>query len=137
MPLVARARKSKRLFGGAMRQAGIVAAASLYALDHHIARLANDHARARRLAAGLAAAGMAVDAEVESNIVLIDVSPLAAKEAIDRVAAASVGLSDTVHPTRIRALTTWVSPTLTSTSRSTSFRERCQRSGDIRREPHI
>src|SRR6266545_6136056 len=46
--------RGKFLFGGAMRQAGIVAAAALYALDHHVERLADDHARARRLAEGLA-----------------------------------------------------------------------------------
>ena len=45
----------KQMLGGAMRQSGIVAAAGLYALDHHVERLADDHARARRLAEGLAA----------------------------------------------------------------------------------
>ena len=49
--------RGKFLFGGAMRQAGIVAAAALFALDHHVDRLAEDHARARRLAEGLAEAG--------------------------------------------------------------------------------
>lgn len=48
------ARRFKQLFGGAMRQAGIAAAGCLYALDHHVERLADDHANARRLAAGLA-----------------------------------------------------------------------------------
>ena len=47
-----RAWREKHLFGGAMRQAGIVAAAGLYALDHHVERLADDHARARRLVDG-------------------------------------------------------------------------------------
>ena len=55
---MATARALKHLFGGAMRQAGIVAAAGVYALDHHVERLADDHARARRLAEGLAAAGL-------------------------------------------------------------------------------
>jgi threonine aldolase len=50
---VERAWESKYLFGGAMRQAGVIAAAALYALDHHVDRLAEDHARARRLAEGL------------------------------------------------------------------------------------
>src|SRR5207247_7097692 len=45
-----RARRFKHQFGGAMRQAGIVAAACVYALDHHVDRLADDHTRARRLA---------------------------------------------------------------------------------------
>ena len=48
--LMARAWREKHLFGGAMRQAGIVAAAGLYALDHHVDRLADDHARAKTLA---------------------------------------------------------------------------------------
>ena len=61
-----------------MRQAGIVAAAGVYALDHHVERLAEDHARARRLARGLADAGLAVDPDrVETNFVQLDVAPLA------------------------------------------------------------
>jgi threonine aldolase len=67
----------KFLFGGAMRQAGIVAAAALYALDHHVERLADDHARAKRLAEGLAEAGLPVDVgAVETNFVGIDVAAL-------------------------------------------------------------
>ena len=58
---MAKARRFKHLFGGAMRQAGIVAAAGLYALEHHVERLADDHANARRrLAEGLVEAGMPV-----------------------------------------------------------------------------
>jgi threonine aldolase len=69
--------RGKFLFGGAMRQAGIVAAAALYALDHHVERLAEDHTRARRLAEGLAAAGLGVDPDaVETNFVGIDLGPL-------------------------------------------------------------
>ena len=52
------ARRYKHQFGGAMRQAGIVAAACVYALEHHVERLAEDHARARRLAEGLDEAGV-------------------------------------------------------------------------------
>jgi threonine aldolase len=65
----------KQRLGGAMRQAGIIAAAGLYALEHHVERLAQDHERARRLAAGLARLpGIAVDAaRVETNIVIFDV----------------------------------------------------------------
>jgi threonine aldolase len=67
----------KFLFGGAMRQAGIVAAAALYALDHHVERLAEDHERARRLADALAGAGLPVDPEqVETNFVALEVGPL-------------------------------------------------------------
>ena len=69
--LVARARRYKHVFGAAMRQAGVVAAACLYALDHHVERLAEDHAHAARLAAGLAELGCRVD-PVETNIVFFD-----------------------------------------------------------------
>jgi threonine aldolase len=69
--LMAKARRLKHLFGGAMRQAGIVAAAGLYALDHHVDRLADDHARARRLAEGLDAAGVSVD---ERGRIVVDSS---------------------------------------------------------------
>ncbi len=66
----------KQRFGGAMRQAGIIAAGGVYALRHHVDRLAEDHERARRLASGLAEIpGLALDPErVETNIVIFDVS---------------------------------------------------------------
>ncbi len=75
--MVRRARRRRKMLGGGMRQAGILAAACLYALDHHVARLPEDHARARRLAEGLAPLrGVRLDpADVETNIVVIDVSP--------------------------------------------------------------
>jgi threonine aldolase len=106
--LMQRARRYKHLFGGAMRQAGIVAAAGVYALDHHVDRLADDHARARRLADGLAAAGLPVEPEnVETNFVQVDVGQLGltAADALERLQQAGVGLSATVHPTRLRAVT--------------------------------
>ena len=86
------ARRMKHLFGGAMRQAGIVAAAGVYALDHHVDRLADDHARARQLALGLAEAGLAVDPDrVETNFVQLDVAPLSKEEAIRVLAEHGVG----------------------------------------------
>jgi len=69
---IERAWREKFLFGGAMRQAGVVAAAALYAFDHNVERLAEDHARARRLAEGLAEAGIPVE-RVETNFVGIPV----------------------------------------------------------------
>jgi threonine aldolase len=102
------ARRLKHLFGGAMRQAGIVAAAGVYALEHNIERLADDHARARRLAEGLAEAGVPVDLEqVETNFVQVDVAPLglAWDEALARLAERGVGLSATMHATKLRAVT--------------------------------
>jgi threonine aldolase len=106
--LMARGRRLKHQFGGAMRQAGIVAAAGVYALDHHVDRLAEDHARARRLAEGLHAVGVAVDLEqVETNFVQIDVGAtgLGEAEALERLASNGVGLSLTPHPGVLRALT--------------------------------
>ncbi|WP_338869711.1 low-specificity L-threonine aldolase [Myxococcus stipitatus] len=70
------ARRLRKRLGGAMRQAGILAAAALYALEHHVERLAEDHANARRLAAGLAEVpGVKVDAaRVETNMVFAEFS---------------------------------------------------------------
>jgi threonine aldolase len=103
--LMERARRGKHYFGGAMRQAGIVAAAALYALDHHVDRIADDHARARHLAEGLAAAGVAVNLDqVETNFVQIDVGPGRA-DAIVRLKQQGVLVSTTVHPTVVRAVT--------------------------------
>lgn len=106
--LMVAARRAKHLFGGAMRQAGIVAAAGVYALERNVGRIADDHARARRLAEGWAAAGLAVDLEqVETNFVQLDVGPLGltVAEAIARLAEAGVALSETVHPAILRAVT--------------------------------
>ena len=75
--LMHRARIEKHRFGGAMRQAGIVAAAGVYALDHNVDRLADDHARARRLGEAWAEAGLSVDLElVQTNFVQLDVASL-------------------------------------------------------------
>jgi threonine aldolase len=106
--LMKRGRRYKHFFGGAMRQAGIVAAAGVWALDHHVERLADDHARARHLAEGLSAAGLPVEPDdVETNFVQIDVGPLGltTPEALARLREAGVGLSGTVHATVLRAVT--------------------------------
>jgi threonine aldolase len=75
-PFIAEAWRWKQRLGGAMRQAGILAAAGLYALRHNIARLQEDHANASRLAQGIAsAAGLRLQpADVETNIVIFDVA---------------------------------------------------------------
>ena len=69
---VDRADRLRKLLGGGMRQAGVVAAGGIYALDHHVERLADDHANARRLAEGLAGGSrLTVDVDrVATNIVL-------------------------------------------------------------------
>jgi len=68
---VTRARRIRKLFGGGMRQAGVLAAAALYALDHHIDRLADDHKNARVIAQAIAdTPGLRLDPpEVESNLI--------------------------------------------------------------------
>jgi threonine aldolase len=106
--LMRKARRFKHQFGGAMRQAGIVAAAGIYAHDHNVERLADDHTRARRLAEGLQAAGVPVDLEqVETNFVQVDVGALGldTSDALARLAEEGIGLSMTPHPGVLRALT--------------------------------
>jgi threonine aldolase len=73
--LIEEAWRYKQMYGGAMRQAGIVAAGALWALDHNVERLAEDHANARALADGLARIdGVEVDSgQVETNIVFFEV----------------------------------------------------------------
>jgi threonine aldolase len=103
-----RARRFKHQFGGAMRQAGIVAAAGVYALDHNVERLADDHVRARRLAEGLHAAGVPVDlVQVETNFVQVNVGALDhdASDALARLAQEGIGFSATAHPGVLRAVT--------------------------------
>lgn len=68
--LIERAHRVRKMFGGGMRQAGVLAAAGLHALEHHVARLADDHRNACRLAAGLRALGLTVAPAPETNIVL-------------------------------------------------------------------
>src|SRR5918911_1568613 len=59
--VIREARRARKTFGGGMRQAGVIAVASLYAFEHHVERLAEDHERAKRLAVGLAEAGYRVE----------------------------------------------------------------------------
>ena len=73
---MAEARVWRKRYGAGMRQVGILAAAGLHALDHHVERLADDHARASRFAAACAEAapGVIDPAKVETNIVVLDVA---------------------------------------------------------------
>jgi threonine aldolase len=68
--LVHRIHRLRKMFGGGMRQAGILAAAGIYALEHHIDRLAEDHRNARRLAAGIEELGLEVQPTPETNMVM-------------------------------------------------------------------
>jgi threonine aldolase len=102
--LIDEAWRYKQMWGGSLRQAGIIAAAGLYALDHNVDRLAEDHANARVLAEGLAELpGIELDpADVETNIVVFgfrDAAALIAKLEREDVLMSSVGAD------RVRAVT--------------------------------
>ena len=103
---IQRARRFRKQFGGGMRQAGILAAAALYALDHHRARLAEDHDNARSLAHGLAQLpGVELDAAtVETNIVRFRVTSAPAPRLVQQLSEAGVRVLAT-GPDTIRAVT--------------------------------
>src|ERR1019366_1724156 len=84
---IERARRFRKMFGGGMRQAGIIAAGALFALRNHRERLAEDHANAQALAAGLTGVrGVEADpTEVETNMVRFRVRSLPAQQAVDRL----------------------------------------------------
>ena len=80
-PLIAKARRIRKMIGGGMRQGGIVAAAGIYALNHHVDRLADDHANAARLAAGLTevSRGHLKIEPPQTNILWAELSPAIAE----------------------------------------------------------
>ena len=98
------ARMHKHRCGGAMRQAGIAAAGCLHALDHHVERLATDHAHAALLAEALAGLGLGTE-EVQTNMVWIDPATvgLRAADFLERLAAEGVRMSRVEE--RVRAVT--------------------------------
>jgi threonine aldolase len=111
---IARAYRFRKMYGGGMRQAGVLAAAGLHALDHHVDRLADDHRRARALAEHFdALAGLSVDlASVQTNLVYFEIDPshpLAAPDPggapalVGRLAEAGIWI--TGGGTRMRAVT--------------------------------
>jgi threonine aldolase len=102
--LIDEAWRYKQMWGGAMRQAGIVAAGALYALDHHVERLADDHALAASLARELAEVpGVALDpAEVTTNIVVFEVADATAFCAALEADGVLMG---TLDARRVRAVT--------------------------------
>jgi threonine aldolase len=83
--LIARAHRWRKMAGGGMRQAGVLAAAALYALDHHVDRLAQDHANAQRLAAGLQGLPGVTVTPPQSNIVFVDLAPDKPKDVVARL----------------------------------------------------
>jgi threonine aldolase len=110
---IKRVHRFRKMFGGAMRQSGILAAAAIYALDNNIQRLAEDHANAKRLGEGIAnIKGLALDSEqasggVETNIVFFDIAPslkLTGADLCTKLKSKGV-LMLPLGPRRIRALT--------------------------------
>lgn len=100
---MANARVLRKRLGGGWRQAGILAAGCLHALDHHIGRLADDHAGARAFTGALRAGGVEV-AEPETNIVVVGTGSLPAGRVVERAAARGVRLS-AVGARLVRAVT--------------------------------
>ena len=88
--LIARAHRVRKMLGGGMRQAGLLAAAVQHALDHHIDRLAEDHAHARRLAQGLQGLPGVRCEMPDTNIVFVDVAPERAHGVVERARAQGV-----------------------------------------------
>jgi len=103
---IARARRFRKMLGGAMRQSGIIAAGALYALDHHRARLADDHRRAQKLAAALAALPNIVlnPADVQTNLIIAAVKNLPAAELAARLAQHGIAIQAN-NPQTIRLVT--------------------------------
>ena len=91
--LVERARRWRKMAGGGMRQAGILAAAGLHALDHHVGRLAEDHARAARLAGALRGRDGVTAVGQHTNMVFVDVEPALLARLRDAMAERRVRLS--------------------------------------------
>ena len=91
--LIDTARRNRKMLGGGMRQAGILAAAGLYALEHNVARMADDHRRAKRLAEGLAAHSQLQVTTPDTNIVFVDAAPEVAKPLSAFLAEKGIGIT--------------------------------------------
>lgn len=103
---IERATRFRRICGGGMRQAGIIAAGALYALQNHRDRLQEDHTNARALAEGLATiAGIEIDVHtVETNLVFFEVTTMPASALEEKLAANDILIS-ACSPTHLRAVT--------------------------------
>jgi threonine aldolase len=93
---VTQARRWRKALGGGMRQAGILAAAGIYALDHHVARLAEDHANAAFLADGLRALGFAVEPP-QTNILYVNIASAEVQGLARHLAAQGIIASVALH----------------------------------------
>jgi len=106
LEFIRRARRFRKMFGGGMRQAGIIAAGALHALEHHRTRLAEDHANARALATGMSSLpGIELDpADVETNIVIARMRTVPAFQLVQELDEAGLRVFATGSDT-IRAVT--------------------------------
>ena len=102
---IVRARRLRKMLGGGMRQAGILAAAGLYALEHNVERLANDHANARTLADGLAKLPGLTVAPPDTNIVFVNAEASLAPAFAAHLAQHGIGVISTYGSTRQRWVT--------------------------------
>ncbi len=107
-PFIDRVHRFRKMFGGGMRQVGIIAAAGIYALDHHLERLKDDHQNAKRLAVGLKELkGVSIDPKyVETNIVIFDIADtgMAGSQVADSMKKEGV-LIHALSKTQIRLVT--------------------------------
>lgn len=104
---IQRAHRWRKMLGGGMRQAGMLAAAAMHALDHHVDRLADDHALARRLADGLADMPGVTVVAPETNIVFVDLQGPRATTLVAHLKSAGVLVTGSLYgaATRLRFVT--------------------------------
>lgn len=103
--LIAKGRRLRKMLGGGMRQAGILAAAGLHALEHHVTRLADDHANARRLAEGFAAIPQLKVTMPDTNIVFVTIPAERAQQLAQHVASHGIGVTSAYGATQQRWVT--------------------------------
>lgn len=102
---ITQARRQRKAFGGGMRQAGILAAAGIYALDHHVERLKDDHARAKAIAEKLSLSSHVAEVlPVQTNIVIFNLREMLAKDYLDMLASQGVKAS-AFGPRTVRMVT--------------------------------
>jgi threonine aldolase len=104
-PLIEKARRTRKMVGGGLRQVGILAAAGLYALEHNVARLADDHANAATLAKGLASYGQLKVTMPDTNIVFVEVDSTIATAFKTHLAARGIGVTSAYSATKQRWVT--------------------------------
>ncbi len=104
--VIREARRVRKVFGGGMRQAGYMAAAGIYALQHHVDRLAEDHLHARRIAEALAKKDFTRNTlPVETNIVIVDMQPDRSPAEIAQKLKEQGVLAIAISPTQLRFVT--------------------------------